>query len=180
MITSPVTYTAELNLTANSRCVYTLKRKVDALKGVWVDELTQVLWTIRTAGRTSIGQTPFSMTYGSEAMSPVEVGLLSPRRLHLKEISNDELRRFELDFLEERGNKSQSKLAIYQRKITRYYNSKVKKKTFRINNLILWRVFLSTNEVGAGTLGSKWEGSYRVKDKIRFGTCRIKALDGKA
>lgn len=49
-------------------------------------------------------------------------------RLHFNEISNDELRIYELDFLEENRYESQSKLAIYQRKTMRYYNSRVKKR----------------------------------------------------
>ncbi|XP_022895224.1 uncharacterized protein LOC111409403 [Olea europaea var. sylvestris] len=50
----------------------TLKRKLDASKGAWVDELPHVLWAIRTTCRTATGETPFSMAYGAEAMSPVE------------------------------------------------------------------------------------------------------------
>lgn len=43
-------------------------------------------------------------------MSPVEVGLFSLCHLQLNEISNNELRRFELDFLNERRNDSQINL----------------------------------------------------------------------
>lgn len=91
-------------------------------------------------------------------MSLVEVGLPLPRRLHFNEISNEELRRCELEFLEERINKSQSKLPMYMRKMTRYYNSKVKKKMFNMNNLVLRRMFLITKEPGVRILEPNWEG----------------------
>lgn len=44
---------------------------------------------------------PFYMAYGAEKLSLVEVGLLTPRRLHFDEISNGALRMCELIFLEE-------------------------------------------------------------------------------
>lgn len=53
------------------------------------------------------------MAYGAETMSLVEVGLSSPHCIHFNEISNDKLRRFELDFLKEMGGGSQAKLAMY-------------------------------------------------------------------
>jgi hypothetical protein len=163
----------------NKTIKHILKKKLDTAKGAWVDELPQVLWAIRTTSRTPTGETPFSMTYGAEAMSPVEVGLPSPRRVSFNEISNDELRRCELDFLEERRNDSQLRLAVYQRKMSRYYNSKMKKRSFRMNDLVLRRVFLSTKEPGVGTLGPNWEGPYQIEREIRPGTYWIKDMDGR-
>lgn len=63
--------------------------------------------------------------------------------------------------------------------MTRYYNSKVKKKVFRVNDLVLRRVFLSTKEIGVGTLGQNLEGPYRVKEEVRPGIYRVEWLDGK-
>lgn len=54
------------------------------------------------------------MAYGVKAMSPIEVGLLSPRRLHFNEISNEKIRRCELDLIEEKRDDSQINLASYQ------------------------------------------------------------------
>ncbi|XP_022861553.1 uncharacterized protein LOC111381936 [Olea europaea var. sylvestris] len=109
----------------NKTIKHVLKKKLDMSKGPWVDELPQVLWAIRTTTRTPTRETPFLMAYGTEAMSPVEVGLLSPRCLHFNEITNDELRRFDLNFIEEIRDDTQLKLATYQRKMTKHFNSKV-------------------------------------------------------
>ncbi|XP_022895221.1 uncharacterized protein LOC111409401 [Olea europaea var. sylvestris] len=57
------------------------REKLDVSKRGWVDELPQVLWAIRTTTRTLTGEIPFLMAFGTEAMSPVEVRLPSPRRL---------------------------------------------------------------------------------------------------
>ncbi|KAL5561410.1 hypothetical protein UlMin_031157 [Ulmus minor] len=51
-----------------------LEQKLNGAKGAWVDELPQVLWAYRTTCRTSTNETPFSMTYGAEAVVPTEIG----------------------------------------------------------------------------------------------------------
>lgn len=61
-------------------------------------------------------KTLFSMAYWIKAISSVKVGLPSPNHLQFNEISNYELRTCELDFLDEKRNESQIKLAIYQYK----------------------------------------------------------------
>lgn len=86
----------------NKTIKLTLKKKLDASKGTWVDELLQVLGVIRTTNRTVTGETPFSMTYKAEAMSPIEARVPSPRHIHFNEVTNNKLRRFEHKFLEER------------------------------------------------------------------------------
>lgn len=93
------------------------------------------------------------MTYEAEVMNPIEVGVPSPHHLRFNEVSSIKLRRCELYFLEERINESQFKLAVCQRKMTRYHNLKVKKKALRVNDLVFRRVFLFTKELGVGTLG---------------------------
>ena len=44
-----------------------------------MSELHSVLWAYRTTPRRSTGETPFSLTYGTESVIPLEVGLPSMR-----------------------------------------------------------------------------------------------------
>ncbi|XP_060974106.1 uncharacterized protein LOC133039271 [Cannabis sativa] len=53
---------------------HTIKGKLEERKGVWPDELSQVLWSYNTTPRSTTGETPFLLTYGCEAMVPVEIG----------------------------------------------------------------------------------------------------------
>ena len=69
-----------------------IKAKLDDAKGAWLEELPNVLWVYRTTARTPIGETPFRLTYGTEAVIPVEVGVTSVRRETFNEECNgDEL-----------------------------------------------------------------------------------------
>ncbi|XP_030958963.1 uncharacterized protein LOC115980905 [Quercus lobata] len=63
----------------NKAIVNGLKKRLDGAKGMWAEELPNVLWAYRTTPRRSTGETPFSLTYGAEAMMPAEVNLCNAR-----------------------------------------------------------------------------------------------------
>ncbi|GJU37844.1 reverse transcriptase domain-containing protein [Tanacetum coccineum] len=54
-----------------------IKTRLGREKAGWVDELPNVLWAHRTSIKQSNGETPFSLTYGSEAVIPAEIGMPS-------------------------------------------------------------------------------------------------------
>lgn len=56
-----------------------LKKRLDEAKGKSVDELPHVLWAYHTTLGRSIGETPFSMMYGSQVVFLLEIGLLTMR-----------------------------------------------------------------------------------------------------
>ncbi|KAM2806503.1 hypothetical protein COP1_047122 [Malus domestica] len=51
----------------------TLKTNLDKAKGCWPEFVPQVLRSYRTSYRTSTGETPFSLVFGTEAVVPVEL-----------------------------------------------------------------------------------------------------------
>ena len=56
-----------------------LKRRLDSAKSNWAKELPNVLWAYRTTPHRSTGETPFSLTYGVEAVIPAEVNMCNAR-----------------------------------------------------------------------------------------------------
>ena len=56
-----------------------IKTRLEGAKGVWLDELPGVLWAYRTTVRTPIGETPFKLAYGSEAVILAEVHVAKNR-----------------------------------------------------------------------------------------------------
>ena len=67
-----------------------IKTRLEGTKGIWLEELPSILWAYRTIARTPIGETPFRLTYGSEAVISVEFGLTSYRVHNHDESKNDE------------------------------------------------------------------------------------------
>jgi transposase InsO family protein len=64
----------------NKSIVMGLKTRLGRYGKTWVEEFPSVLWALRTTKKTSHGKTPFSLTFGTEAVIPAEVGIISPRR----------------------------------------------------------------------------------------------------
>ena len=96
----------------NKVIVSGLKKRLDDAKGKWVEELPHVLWTYRTTSRRSTGKTPFSMTYGAEAVIPLETGFSTTRTSSFNSKDNDEQLTRNLDLIEEKRENAMAQLAI--------------------------------------------------------------------
>jgi len=99
-----------------------LKRRLDGAKGRWAKELPNVLWAYRTTPKRSTGETPFSLTYGAEAVIPIEVNLCSARVTGLDPFQNDGLMLEHMDWLEECREAATIRLAEYQQRLAQRYN----------------------------------------------------------
>ena len=91
-------------------------------KGAWPEELPNVLWAYRTTMRTPTRETPFNLTYGTEAIIPVEVGLTSLRREFFDEQDNNDQLKHNLDLVDEVREQVAQRMAKYKQKIAEYYN----------------------------------------------------------
>ncbi|GJS46774.1 reverse transcriptase domain-containing protein [Tanacetum coccineum] len=100
----------------------------------WVEELPHVLWAHRTMIKSSHGDTPFSLTYGTEAVIPAEIGMPTYRTAAVDAVHNDEELRLNLDLLEEKRERAAICEAKAKRKMTKYYNARVRGVTFRLGD----------------------------------------------
>ena len=157
----------------NKTINHNLKTKLEDLKGKWVDELPEVLWTYRTTSRTPTGETPFSFLYGYEAMVPIEIGMSSLRWKNYEQDQNNFLQRRELDFLEEKLSDSQLRVAAYQRRTTKYFNSKVKPRRFQVRDLVLRKVLQNK-----GALDPNWEDPFKIAEILAPGAYKLSYLSG--
>jgi len=48
---------------------------LDKVKGKWVKKLPGVLWAYRTTKRILIGEIPFLLAYGTEAIIPADISM---------------------------------------------------------------------------------------------------------
>lgn len=118
-----------------------MKKWLEKAKGLWADELPSVLWAYQTTAKTSIGETPFSLAYGTEAVILVECGIPSVRYMWLDENSNRELLNHSLNIIDELRDKAHLRSALYQQKVAQYYNKNIRVRTFKIGDWVLHRVF---------------------------------------
>ena len=110
--------------------------------------------------RTPTGETPFRLTYGNEAVIPAEIGLTSYRVDNHDEARNDKAIRLQLDLVDEVQTTVEQRLAQYQDRMAKHYNSRVRHRDFKVGNLILRKVIGAARDPTQGKLGPNWEGSY--------------------
>ena len=163
----------------NKAIVNGLKKRLDDAKGKWVEELPHVLWTYQTTPRQSTGETPFSMTYGVEAVIPLETGFPTLRTSAFTSDGNDKLLKKSLDLIEEWRENAMVQLAYYQHKLKQGYDTNVKLRSLVPRDLVLRKVLGNTKNPAWGKLGPNWEGPYRVTSMAGIGAYYLEDLDEK-
>ncbi|XP_057718883.1 uncharacterized protein LOC130933315 [Arachis stenosperma] len=109
-----------------------------------------------------------------DAVIPVKIGEPSPR-LHLKGVGEA----VEKDLIDEAREMAHlTETALKQRMALRY-NTKVLKREFEPNDLVLRRNDIGLPTPGEGKLAANWEGPYKVKEVMGKGAFKLERLDGK-
>ena len=138
-----------------------------------------MLWAYRTTRKSATQETPFTLAFGIEAVALVEVGLKSPR-IELASVEhNDEALRLNLDLLDEKREQVLKRTEDYQRKTTRYYNQKVKPRSYKPGDLVLKKLLPARKNPAHGKLGPNWEGPYIMTRVIRPDNYELQTEEGK-
>nr|GEW97108.1 reverse transcriptase domain-containing protein [Tanacetum cinerariifolium] len=143
----------------------------------WVEELLYVLWAHRTMIKSSHGDTPFSLTYETEAVIPAEIRMPTYRTTAVDVVNNDEELHLNLDLLEERRELAAMSEAKSKSKMMKYYNSWVHGVAFKPGDFVYHSNDVS-HAVAGGKLGPKWEGLYEVTDALGNGAYKLRSTDG--
>ncbi|XP_071933995.1 uncharacterized protein [Coffea arabica] len=96
----------------------------------WPQNQTTSSWIIMVG-------TPFSLTYGSVAVVPVEFITPNPRMAAYTAEVNEEERRVDLDLAEEKRDMAAAKVVLYKNILTGYYNARVRHLRFNPGDLVL-------------------------------------------
>ncbi|GJW16388.1 reverse transcriptase domain-containing protein [Tanacetum coccineum] len=102
----------------------------------WLEEISHVLWAHRTMIKSSNGDTPFSLTYGTEAVIPAEIGMPTFRTAEVNVDENDEALEINLDLIEEKREQAAIREEKSKRQMEKYYNTKVKNTSFKPGDLV--------------------------------------------
>ncbi|XP_022004006.1 uncharacterized protein LOC110901485 [Helianthus annuus] len=161
---------------ANRSIVEGIKKWLGKEGVSWADELPHVLWAHRTMPKTSTRQTPFSLTYGSEAVIPAEVGIPTPRMRQSQE-ENEQQLRLNLHLAEERRELAAIREAKYKKELEKHYNLKVKEVRFKEGYYVMRRNDASLAK-GTGKMAMKWERPYQIKTSGKNGAYTLTKMDG--
>ncbi|GJV37252.1 reverse transcriptase domain-containing protein [Tanacetum coccineum] len=143
----------------------------------WIEELPHVLWAHRTMIKSSHGDTPFSLTYGTEAVIPAEIRMPTYRTATVDTTHNDEELRLNLDLLEEKREHAAVCEAKSKMKMTKYYNARVRGVAFRPGDFV-YRSNDASHAAPGVKLGPKWEGPYEVTEALGDGAYKLRTMEG--
>ncbi|GJU34048.1 reverse transcriptase domain-containing protein [Tanacetum coccineum] len=142
----------------------------------WIEELPHVLWAHSMMIKSSHGDTPFSLTYGTKAVIPAEIRMPTYRTVVVDVIYNNEELRLNLDLLEERRERAAIREARAKLKMTKYYNARVRGVTFRPGDFF-YRSNEASHAMNGGKLSPKWEGPYEVTEALGDRAYRLRSMD---
>ena len=128
-----------------------------------------MLWAYRTTRKSAIQENLFALAFGTEEVAPIEIELKSPR-IELASVEHNEKALFlNLDLLDEKREKVLKRTEDYQRKTARYYDRKVKPRSYKPGDLVLKKLLPARKDPTHGKLGPNWEGPYIVSRVVRPG-----------
>ena len=139
--------------------------------------MPHVLWTYRTMPRRSTEETPFSMTYGAEAVIPLETNFPTLKTSTFCPNANNGLLEKSLNLIEKRKERAMVQLAYYQYKLKQGYDAKVKLRPLAPGDLVLRKVLGTARNPMWGKVGPNWEGPYRITSMADTGAYFLEDLD---
>nr|GEW06975.1 reverse transcriptase domain-containing protein [Tanacetum cinerariifolium] len=138
-----------------------------------MEEVSHVLWAHRTMIKSSNGETPFSLTYGVEAVIPTEIDMPTLRTTKVDMVKNNEALGINLDLLEEKREQAVIQEARNKAKMKGYYNARVRSTNFCPGDFV-YRSNEASHAEDEGKLGPKWEGPYEVTEALGKGAYRLR------
>ncbi|CAN6555418.1 unnamed protein product [Malus baccata var. baccata] len=140
----------------NKILINIIKRMVTDSPKKWHEKLGNTLWAYRTSKRAGTGTTPYALTFGQDAVLPIEINVSSIRiqnqfGLHSEEYIEAMCQRIE--DLDVARIEALNQIQEGKRDVARAYNKKVKLKSFKEGDLV-WKAVLP---LGAQLRGfGKW------------------------
>ncbi|XP_059284812.1 uncharacterized protein LOC132038106 [Lycium ferocissimum] len=117
------------------------------------ESLPEVLCAYKTTTKINTGETSFSLVYGTEALSLVEVGEPSLRFSHANDESNNEAMAVKLDLMEEHHEMAFLQVVAQKQRMEKCYNRRTNLRHFQVGNLVLRKVTCNIKNPNEGKLG---------------------------
>ncbi|XP_070009983.1 uncharacterized protein [Nicotiana sylvestris] len=153
---------------ATNKNIKKILRKMIQSSRQWHEKLPFALLGYRTMVRTSIGATPYLLVYGTEVVIPVEVEIPPLWIIVKAEIENTKWVKTRLEQLTLINEKRMVVVChgqLYQQRMARAYNKKVRPRNFEVGQLVLRRI-LPHHQEAKGKICSQLERSIHYQKII--------------
>ena len=145
----------------------------------WDTKLFAAVWTYRTTYKVTTNATPFQLVYGQEAILPIELEVPNLRiaiEYRLGDINSLQFRLSQLEKLDETRAQALLTMEAIQKRRKSHYDSKLKLKVFKSNDLVL--LYDSRFQHFPGKLQVWWHGPYRILECYPNGSVQLEDFSG--
>ncbi|GKV36311.1 hypothetical protein SLEP1_g44457 [Rubroshorea leprosula] len=156
--------------------------KEDLIHRFGFRKLSLLIKAYRTSQRSSTKVTPFSLTYGHDAVLPMELTTRSLRiaiQNGLNSREYNEAMIMELEDLEEARLTALDAMKAQELKVARAYNKTVKQNNLAEGRLV-WKAVLPLGKKDPryGKWSPNWEGPFQIHKVLKGGAYWLKSLNG--
>jgi hypothetical protein len=150
----------------------------------WSSHLADTLWAYRGSTKITTGFTPFSLVYGTDAISPTELLVPSPRILHGTDLEADadicaEAKVADLERLEEARELAQVHSLRYHQKLAGAYEKTLQTRIFAKGQMVLRTVdHVRRGLPSPSKFAPNWEGPYLIRKAYDSGYYKLATADG--
>jgi hypothetical protein len=131
--------------------------------------------TPATTTNRATGETPSLLVYGAEACLPPETLMGSPRVQYFDESMQEQLRREDVDLIDECRWQATIRNARYNQALRRHDQLLVHSRELEVRDLVLRQVL---NREGLRKLSPSWEGPFKVTEACRPRGVRLTTTEG--
>ncbi|XP_070026324.1 uncharacterized protein [Nicotiana sylvestris] len=163
---------------ANKNIKKILRKMIEKYKQ-WHEKLSFSLLGYRTTVRTSTGATPYMLVYGTEAVIPAEVEIPSLRVIQEAKLDDAEWVKNRYEQLALIDGKRMNVVChgqLYQNRMSRAFNKRVKPRKFTPGQLVLKKIFPYQDEA-KGKFSPNWQGPYMVHRVLTGGAFILAEMD---
>nr|GEU80617.1 reverse transcriptase domain-containing protein [Tanacetum cinerariifolium] len=136
-------------------------------------------YAFRTAYKTPIGCTPYTLVYGKSCHLPIELEhraywALKHVNLDLKTVGDH--RKLQLNELSELRDQAYENSVIYNERTKKLHDSKIKNRIFNVGDQVLY--FNSRLKIFSRKLKTRWSGPFTITRVFPYGTIELSQPNG--
>ncbi|XP_070025386.1 uncharacterized protein [Nicotiana sylvestris] len=146
----------------------------------WHEKLSSALLGYRTTVCTSTGETPYMLVYSIEVVIPTEVEIPSLRIIQEAKLDDAEWVKSHYEQLALIDGKTMNATChgqLYQNRMSRAFNKRVKPRQFKPGQLVLKKMFPHQDEA-KGKFSPNWKVPYVVHQVLTGGALILVKMDG--